>query len=106
MREILDILGRKIEVGDVVLRPVFSYLYPHIVLGFTKNGIKFSCKRIKTGGYSYANNTKIAKEIYSISHTRDVKEHNSIQFIQWIPDLCIIEKNTAIPENLQQFIKY
>lgn len=96
MREILDILGRKIEVGDIVLRPIFSRLTRVYVLGQTQSSIIIS--RCIVNG-TYCKYTKI---------TTDLSEHNSKQYLSGynIPDLYIIEKNAIVPENLKQFIKY
>jgi len=85
-----DIEGREIEIGDVVLRPMWGTLNKHIVLGFTPSTIKLSCFR-------HAHS--------SMGYFKNFTQHNSMQYLRWIPDLFIYKKNVEIPENLRKFIK-
>jgi len=96
MREILDILGRKIEVGDIVLRPVFSQLTRVYILGITEKSVQISrcIANIESINLSYTKTNA------------DLSEHNAKQSLSFPPDFYILEKNAVIPENLKQFIKY
>jgi len=105
MREILDILDRKIEVGDIVLRPIFSQLIKSYVLGISQKGVYFSCQRCeatKTINWS----TRETAPYFYINTTGSIANHNSKQYVRYVQDMYILEKNAVIPENLKQFIKY
>ena len=105
MREILDILGRKIEVGDVVLRPIFSQLIKSYVLGITPTGMYFSAEKVESTRIINWQ-TRETKPYFYINTTGNIANHNTKQYVRYVQDMYILEKNAAIPENLKQFIKY
>lgn len=79
-----DVLGNKIEVGDVVMRPYFSQLSAHKVLKINKRGIvvsRYVAHFSNVHAYPILNN--------------NIEEHNCILNIYFIPDLLIIEKNNT-----------
>lgn len=105
MREILDILGRKIEVGDVVLRPMASRMTRVYILGISTKGVYISRKKTVGSRTINWNTGEKGEFIYTESHA-ELSEHNDKQYLSYPPDLYILEKNAVIPENLKQFIKY
>ena len=105
MREILDILGRKIEVGDIVLRPIFSQLIKSYVLGITPTGMYFSAEKVESTRIINWQ-TRETKPYFYINTTGNIANHNMKQYVRYVQDMYILEKNAVIPENLKQFIKY
>jgi len=105
MREILDILGRQIEVGDIVLRPIQARMTKVYILGISTKGVWISRDKEIVSGKKYYNGQ--IKPDYIQTHTYcDISLHNDKQYISYPPDFYILEKNAVIPENLKQFIKY
>ena len=105
MREILDILGRKIEVGDIVLRPIQARMTKVYILGISAKGIWISRKKIIRKDQSYYNGKPRPDYVYTETYA-NLLEHNNKQYLSYPPDFYILEKNAVIPENLKQFIKY
>jgi hypothetical protein len=105
MREILDILGRKIEVGDIVLRPIQARITKVYILGISAKGIWISRKKsLRTNRTTYSGKP-LPDAIYTDTYC-DISFHNDKQYLRYPPDFYILEKNAVIPENLKQFIKY
>ena len=103
MREIFDITGRKIEVGDIVLRPIQARITKVYILGITARGVWISRKK---GIESYKNwRTQCMEDSVCTYTYADIEEHNNKQYLNYPPDFYILEKNAVIPENLKQFIK-
>jgi len=105
MREILDILGRQIEVGDIVLRPIFSQLIKSYVLGITPTGMYFSCEKVESTRTTNWQTRETVPYFYT-NTTGNIANHNMKQYVRYVQDMYILEKNAVIPENLKQFIKY
>ena len=105
MREILDILGRKIEVGDVVLRPIYSGLTRVYILGISAKGIYISSEKA-VGKHIVNWQTREEADYTYTNSLAKLEDHNSRQYLSYPPAFYILEKNAAIPENLKQFIKY
>lgn len=104
MREIFDILERKIEVGDIVLRPVFSQLIKSYIIGITPSGVYFSCQKVHDNVIDWY--TKLPVERTWTQTNGLLENHNSKQYVRYVQEMYILEKNAVIPENLKQFIKY
>ncbi len=93
MREILDILGRQIEVGDIVLRPIQARMTKVYILGISAKGVWISRKKDNRASKNWR--TGVMEGYVSTDTYCDISLHN-----------YILEKNAVIPENLKQFIKY
>jgi len=105
MREILDILGRKIEVGDIVLRPIQARMTKVYILGITVRGVYISRKKDLHINQKYWSGEPRPDSISTDTYV-DISLHNDKQYLMFPPDFYILEKNAVIPENLKQFIKY
>ena len=105
MREILDILGNKIEVGDIVLRPIHSSLTKVYILGISAKGVCISSQKVTRTGLTYYSGQLRPDYTFTDSNAK-LENHNSKQYLSYPPDFYILEKNAVIPENLKQFIKY
>lgn len=105
MREILDILDRKIEVGDIVLRPIQARMTKVYILGISASGVWISRKKVIRTGLTYYSGQPRPDMVQTETYA-NIEEHNNKQYLRWVPDLYILEKNAVIPENLKQFIKY
>lgn len=103
MREILDILGRKIEVGDIVLRPIQARLTKVYILGISAKGVWISRKK-DIVRYKNWRTQKDTDAVQTDTYA-DISLHNNKQYLSYPPDFYILEKNAVIPENLKQFIK-
>jgi hypothetical protein len=118
---IKDINNVTVETGDLILRPALSSFYRHYVLGYSSSGsLIVSCARTNSKwtykGDPNAKNwwrRKIKDKelkgegIGSINYVgySNVTIHNGKQYLQYTPELLVIEKNCKIPEKLQKFIK-
>lgn len=76
---IVDIFGREIEVGDVVVRAKFSTFNKHKVVGFTKSSIKLSCKMVSRTRRSYWADSGVQEYHYRADSKVDdnLEEHNN-----------------------------
>lgn len=91
-REIIDITGRKVEPGDLIILPKNSMLAHAVVMRITSSAIYLS-RAIHFGGstwHLYRNN---------------IRKHNDVQRIDAVPDVYIVEKNIEIPEKLKKFVR-
>jgi hypothetical protein len=105
MREILDILDRRIGVGDIVLRPIQARMTKVYILAISAKGVWISRRKvIRTNQTNYAGKP-IKDYVYTDTYI-NIEMHNDKQYLRWAPDFYILEKNAVIPENLKQFIKY
>jgi len=104
MREILDILGRQIEVGDIVLRPIQARMTKVYILGISAKGVWISRKKDNRASKNWR--TGVMEGYVSTDTYCDISLHNDKQYLSYPPDFYILEKNAVIPENLKQFIKY
>lgn len=99
MKPLYDISKQELEVGDIVLRPIFSTLRLCQILHITKKTVHLSVCR----NYRY------------IDYLRDLKDHNDrvsvargtygISKIYEYPELLLVEKNVPILDNLKKFVK-
>ncbi len=88
-----DVTGKQLEVGDIIIRPVFSNLYRHIVLKRTSNGIYVS-RALKF-------HDNIPKYCYSNYDERfNIDNHNSKMYISDydVHDFIIVGKVNNIPD--------
>jgi len=103
MIEIFDIMGRKIEVGDIVLRPIQARMTKVYILGITARGVYISRKKDVLQSKNWR--TQEMEDYISTDTYCDISLHNNKQYLSYPPDFYILEKNAVIPENLKQFIK-
>ena len=103
-----DIEGKNIEVGDLILLAKNGLLSKSYVLGKTKKALIVSCKRLNFKYYhSDTSLKKIEGEAMGdIDWTsyRNLDKHNAKQYLYYLPDILILEKNAKIPENLRKLI--
>jgi len=105
-----DIEGNKIEVGDLILLAKMSTLHKVIVLGFTKKSIIVSCARGEGHWEKDNDNYKFKIDRYSqnapilFRENSIIDKHNAKQYLYYLPDILILEKNAEIPENLRKLI--
>lgn len=95
-REVIDINGRQLKVGDLVLLPKFSVLCRAYVVGFTAKAIVLSC---------FKNQDNFGKLYISRRGWRDISLHNARQNLQMIPDIYLVESDEPIPENIKKLIR-
>lgn len=99
-RPMVDVRGRLVEVGDIIYRPIFSFLEPSYVLKITPYAIYVSVvKVIYSGKISYvARNNNIA------THNNVVRIARYESTIHNFPNVIIVRKQAVIPENLKRFL--
>lgn len=93
-----DIDGNEIEIGDIVLRPIYSRLTKHYVLGFCNGDRGLQLSR-------YLKQSSWNKNYYYTASLADITNHNSKQNISYSPNVLIYQKNATISENLRKFVK-
>src|SRR5690606_6455492 len=87
-----DVTGRQLEVGDIIIRPVFSYLFKHIVIKFTNVGI------VVSRSLQYDNTFEGSYRFYGDRFNID--NHNSTLYIHKndVNDFIIVGKVDNIPD--------
>lgn len=107
-KQLLDIEGRTIERGDLILIPKNSSLAKGYVLGFSSSGtLIVSCYKTehKTWRYQQGENKEIFSKMVDYRGWKNLSLHNDKQYLTFAGDLLILQKNASIPENLKQFLK-
>lgn len=114
-RPMVDVRGRLVEVGDIIYRPIFSFLEPSYVLRITPYAIYVSVKKvIYSGKISYVarnnNNVKIVEKHY-VARNNNIDTHNNVVRVARyestnhnFPNVIIVRKQAVIPENLKRFL--
>lgn len=76
-----DLLGKDLDIGDIVVRPKFSTFTFHKILKFTKKRIVLSVKRQPL---QYSVNSKVYildDYLYDTHNPEEVENHNSYIYI-------------------------